>query len=158
MTTGDRMSGATVPGNGNGGLQATIGDLVRSLGEDLETLVRQEAALAKAEIGQVGRRLAKDGAAIGLAAALGLVGVLVVSAALVLILGEALDGRYWLSALIVGALFLVVAMIMGRRAIEDIKERGIAPRETVASLKEDKRWAAQQAKEFKHDLTKQPTR
>jgi hypothetical protein len=137
---------------------ASIGELVKQLGQDLETLVRQEVALGKAELGQIGRRLAKDTVAIATAAFLGLVGVFALTAGVIILVGRALEGRYWLSALLVGAAVLVVAWVLIRKAIGDMKRNGLAPKETIATLREDKDWAARQARELKQDLTSNPAR
>jgi hypothetical protein len=136
--------------------EASIGELFKRLGTDTGSLIRQEAALAKAELREVGTTMARDGARIGIAAGLAFVGALALTAFLVVGLGVLLGGAYWLSALIVGAVAFGVGAVLARNAVGDIKRRGLTPRQTIETIKEDKAWAAQQARELKHDLTSDP--
>ena len=56
-----------------------------------------------------------------------------------------------------GLVALGIGAVMGRNAVNDVKERGLKPTQTLATLREDKTWASQQARELKHDLTTDPT-
>jgi hypothetical protein len=142
-----RESGFTV------GSDSSIGALVKQLGRDLETLLRQEVALAKAEVAQTGRRLARDVAAISLAAMVAFLGVAGLTAGLIILLGRGLGGRYWLAAMLVGGAMLATGYAMFRTARADLGNTTILPKETLATLREDKQWAAHEAREMKHDLT-----
>ena len=136
---------------------ASLGELFKQLSTDTGELIRQEAALAKTEMREVGSTLARDGAKIGVAAGLGLVGAMALTAFLVITLGDLFGDSYWLSALVVGLLALAGAAMLGRSAVSDIRERGVKPQQTIATLREDGDWASQQARELKHDLTTNPT-
>lgn len=136
---------------------ASLGELFKQLSTDTGELIRQEAALAKTEMRDVGSTLARDGAKMGVAAALGLVGAMALATFLVISLGDLLGDAYWLSALLVGLIAVGVAVMLGRNAVRDIKERGVKPKQTIATLREDGDWASQQARELKHDLTTNPT-
>lgn len=136
---------------------ASIGELFKRLGGDTGTLIQQEAALAKAELREAGARLARDGAKIGVAAGLSLVGVLSLSAFLIIALASLLGGAFWLSSLIVGALTLGAGALMARNAINDIKLRGLRPEQTMKTLRDDAAWAKEQVHELKNDLTSDPT-
>jgi hypothetical protein len=136
---------------------ASLGELFKQLSTDTGELIRQEAALAKTEMREVGSTLARDGAKIGIAAGLGLIGALALATFLVIALGDLLGDRYWLSSLIVGVVALGVAAMLGRNAVRDVKERGLKPQQTLATLREDGDWASQQARELKHDLTTNPS-
>jgi hypothetical protein len=149
---GEGLRGGVIPTQS----EASIGELFKRLGTDTGALIRQEAALAKAELREAGTTIARDGARIGIAAGLAFVGALALTAFLVVGLGVLLGGAYWLSALIVGVVAFGVGAVMARSAVADIKQRGLTPRQTVETLKEDKAWAAQQARELKHDLTSDP--
>jgi hypothetical protein len=138
--------------------ETPLGELFKRLTTDTAELIRQEATLAKAEIRETGSALAGDARDIGIAAGLALAGALCLVAFLVLALGNLLDGRYWLSALIVGAVALVVGMMLAKNAVKDIKTRGVKPQQTIDTLREDKAWAGHAAKEFKHDLQADPTK
>ncbi|MEO7521438.1 MAG: phage holin family protein, partial [Gemmatimonas sp.] len=119
---------------------------------------RQEASLAKVEIRDTGAALVGDARNVGIAAGLALAGTLCIVAFLVLALGNLLDGRYWLSALIVGAVALVAGMLLAKNAVNDIKTRGLKPQQTLDTLREDKVWAGQAARELGHDLKADPTK
>ncbi len=140
----------------DGGEDASLGELLKRLTNDTTALVRQEVALAKAEMKETGTRLGKDAAKVGVAAALAFMGGLALTAFVVIGLGNLLGGRYWLSALLVGLVAFGVGYAMVKSAMNDISERGIAPRQTLDTLREDKQWARQRARELKHDLTTNP--
>lgn len=133
----------------------SLGDLIRRLGSDTSALIQQEAALAKAEAREAAGRIGRDSARIGIAAGLAFIGLLALSAFLVLALGRAMDGAYWLSALFVGAAATVTGVVMARNAVQDMK-RGFTPHQTVETLREGKAWATREARELKHNLTTTP--
>ncbi len=136
---------------------ASLGELLKRLTGDSADLVRHEVALAKAELRETGSMLAADGAKVGAAVGLALAGALALTAFLVIALGNLFDGRYWLSSLLVGAVLLGVGALLAKNAVNDVKRRGLAPRQTLATLREDKAWAGREARELKHDLTTDPT-
>ena len=151
--------------HGEGGLlrgtsrsDASIGDLFRRLTTDTGELIRQEASLAKAEIRETGSKLAGDAREIGIAIGLALAGSLALVAFLVIGLGNLLGDRYWLSALIVGLVATGVGMMLAKNAVNDMKNRSLKPQQTIDTLKEDKAWAGQQARELSHDLSTDPTK
>ena len=134
------------------GTEPSLGDLFRRLTSDTSELVRQEIALAKTELRETGSTLARDGQRLGIAAGLALAGALALTAFLVILLGDLLD-NYWLAALIVGVVFLGIGAVLAKNAIADVKKHGLAPRETVGTLKEDAAWAKQEARQVKRELT-----
>jgi uncharacterized membrane protein YqjE len=127
-------------------------DLMRRLGTDTSGLVREEMALARLEMKENARAFALDSVKAGVGLGLALVGGLALSAFLVIVIGNALDGAYWAGALIVGGVFALVGGVLAWRAIKDLKERGVAPEQTVESLKEGKRWASAEAQDFRREL------
>ena len=136
---------------------ASLGELFKQLSNDTGELIRQEAALAKTEMREVGTTLARDATKLGVAAGLGLIGALALATFAIIALGDLFGDSYWLSALIVGLIALGVAFGLGRNAVRDVKERGLKPQQTLATLREDSDWASQQARELKHDLTTNPS-
>lgn len=130
---------------------ASLGELFKRLTSDTGDLIRKEIALARVELAQTAQTLARDGAKLGTAAAIGLVGLLSVTACLVIAIGAAI-GNYWLSALIVGVPLLVIAAVLGRNAVNDVRRRGLKPAETVATLREDQEWVKQEAQELKREI------
>jgi uncharacterized membrane protein YqjE len=147
----------SVRGGTYGAVEPSIGELFKRLGTDTGTLIRAEATLAKAEARETAARLARDAAKVGVAAALALVGVIALSAFLIIGLGMLLGGAWWLSALIVGAVTLGIGAMLVGNAVRDLKTHSLGPQQTIETLKEDKDWAARQMKELKHDLTSDPT-
>ncbi len=101
--------------------RASVGEVFSEVAEDLSTLVRQEVELAKAELRQSATRAWKGA---GLLAGAGVSGHMVLLFASVAAwwgIGDA-TGRGW-SALIVAAIWLVIAAIlglMGRREISAV--------------------------------------
>jgi uncharacterized membrane protein YqjE len=109
---------------------ASMGELFKRLSADSTHLVQQEIQLAKTELQESATRAARAGRKLGIAAGFALPGILAVTAALVILLGIPIHS-YWGSALIVGGVILVVAAILARRAMADLKS-GLAPREAIA--------------------------
>lgn len=131
--------------------EPALGDLLRRFGQDATALVRQEIALAKLELRESAKSYASNAARMGVAAAVGLVGALTLTAFLVIALGDLIN-NYWLSALIVSIAFLGAAAVLARGAIAHMKQDSLAPRETVRTLKEDQEWAKREVADFKHRL------
>jgi len=116
-----------------------VGELIGEIAADLSTLVRQEIALAKAEVKQ---EAGKAGGAAGMFGGAGVAGLLVATfASLTLMFAlDALMPIGW-AALIVTVLWGVVGFALytrGRDQLRSIK----APQQTMESLKEDARWAS----------------
>ncbi len=145
-------TGASGPGR-TAGAEPSLGDLLKQLTTDTGDLVRQEVALARAEIRQVGGTLARDGTRIGIALGLALAGALALTAFLVIAIGDLLN-NYWLGALVVGLVLVAIGAVLAKSALADIKKRGITPEQTVASLKENAAWAKQETREVKRELTR----
>ena len=136
-----------------GSAEPPLAELLKRLTTDAGDLVRAEVALAKAELRQTGATLARDGAKIGAALGLALAGALALVAFLVLGLGAMFD-NYWLSALIVGVVLLAIGGFLARNAVNDVKQRGIMPTATLETLREDARWAKEEARQVKQELTR----
>ncbi len=111
------------------------GSLLSDAINQLTRLVRGEVALAKAEVAQ---NIRSAGLGIGLlvgAVVLVFVALNVLVFALVAALGE-LIGPGW-SALIVGALILVVAAILAMRGLNALKPENLTPSRTVRNVQAD---------------------
>lgn len=135
---------------------ASLGELFNSLSSDTSELVRQEMALAKAEMSAIASTIAADSAKLGVAAGLALLGGFALTVTVILVLGYLFGSAFWLSSLVVGVVFLGVGWLLTRSAIADLKQHA-KPDQTLATLKADKSWASQQARDLKHDLTADPT-
>ena len=128
-----------------------LGDLFRQLAQDSATLVRQEMALAKVELRENVKSVARDTAKIAVGAILAAVGALVMVAFLVLLLGDAV-GKYWAGALIVGVLFLAIGGFLAMGAMKRLKKDSITPDQTLQTLKEDKQWLQSEMRQVRRDL------
>lgn len=132
--------------------EPSIGPLLRELAQDSSALIRQEIALAKAEVRQSVSQVTNGAVKLGIAAALLAVAGLVMTAFLVLLLGELLDS-YWISALIVGVVFALTGAVLALSGISRLKEVQMAPEATLQTLKEDGAWAKEEVQELKRELT-----
>jgi hypothetical protein len=117
-----------------GGADASIGELVRSLGQDVSSLMRQELELAKAEVKQ---EVVKTGKATGMFGAAGFAGyMMLLFGSIAAWWGFAtLMDPGW-AALIVTAIWAVIGAVtfmMGRRQFREVHPK---PERTVETVKE----------------------
>ena len=135
------------------GESRSLGELFRALSSDAARLIQQEMALARAEITANVRAVALHAGTLVAGATLAAVGALVLVEALVLGLGALLGRRYWLAALIVGAVLLTgggVAAFLGIRAARAAR---VAPVRALAALRETGEWAREEAVELRASLS-----
>ena len=130
---------------------AALGDLFRQLAEDSATLVRQEMALAKAELQHNVKSAVRDATRVAMGGGLALVGALVLVLFLVLALGDALN-EYWLGALIVGLVMVLAGGLLAMSSLKKLKGDGLTPERTIQTLKEDKQWAQSEIQQVRKDL------
>jgi uncharacterized membrane protein YqjE len=128
-----------------------VGDLIRQLGTDGAGLVRNEIALAKLEIREMARDIALDSARLFAALTIALAGVLALLTAGIVALGNALDGRYALAALIAGVIMLAIGALLARSGIAGLK-RAPKPDQTVATLKSTSHWVKEEINDFKQEI------
>lgn len=133
--------------------EPSLGALLRRLTNDTTDLLRQEVELAKAEVRETGQRLVRDATQVGIAVGLALVGALTLTAWLVIAVASLLGGRYGWSAFLVGAVATIAGYVMMTRVLRDIRDRGVTPRESLASLREDAAWIRQEARDLREELT-----
>ncbi|MDP9037428.1 MAG: phage holin family protein [Myxococcota bacterium] len=115
-----------------------LGELFSELATQTSTLLRQEVRLAKAEMSGKASKAGRDGAMIGAGGALIHAGALFVLAAIVLALGTLMP--LWVAALVVGLVVIGAGYGVCRGGLRALKEIDPAPRETLASLEENKVW------------------
>lgn len=138
--------------DGLGQMEPSIGDLIRQLTADSTALFRQEIRLAKVEVRETASAMTRDLIKIGVALGLALVGVLALTAFLIVALGDLMD-NYWLSALIVAVVYLAIGGILAKNAMNDMKKRQVKPEETIRTLQEDKAWAQREVRDLKREVT-----
>jgi predicted phage tail protein len=119
-------------------------ELVRTIGDDLATLMRKEVELAKEEM--LTAILARVKAAAGLAAGgvLGLLGLLFAALGGAAALGLVLP--WWAAALIVAGAFWALMVLGLSFALVRAKRPPMAPTETIRTIKEDVEWSRKQLK------------
>ncbi|HUQ33149.1 MAG TPA: phage holin family protein [Pyrinomonadaceae bacterium] len=120
----------------------SIGELFAELAGDTSTLVRQEVALAKAELTRNAASVGKQVGLLAVGGALGYLALLALVAGVIMGLAEVIPA--WVSALIVGGVFALIASWLITKALHALKQTDIAPRQTIETLKEDARWMKDQ--------------
>jgi uncharacterized membrane protein YqjE len=120
----------------------SVGELLKQLSTDTSTLVKQEMALARAEIAEQGKKAGLGAGLFGAAGALGLVTLGALAATLILLLDTAMDA--WLAALIVTVVFGAVAALLALTGKSRIQEATPPAPQTVETVKEDVEWAKTQ--------------
>ncbi|MFS0894180.1 phage holin family protein [Microbacterium sp. 179-I 3D3 NHS] len=111
----------------------SLGDLLSEVSRDISTLMRQEVALAKAELKESATRSAKGAGLMGAAGYGALMAIFFLSVALWWALGTLMGGGW--SAVVVAVIWAVIALILflvGRGQITQVEG---AP-QTVETLKE----------------------
>jgi uncharacterized membrane protein YqjE len=116
-----------------------IGDLVRDLSSQTSRLVRQEIELARAELQQQGKLAGKGAGMLGGAAFAGLLALGALTAALIALLDKAT--ATWVAALIVMALWAIVAAVLAKAGQTSLQHATPPAPQTVETVKEDIQWA-----------------
>ncbi|MDQ3557453.1 MAG: phage holin family protein [Gemmatimonadota bacterium] len=134
------------------GGEPSLGELFKELAQESSVLLKQEMALAKSEMRENLRSAVKDVTMMAAGGAVLLVATLVLTAFLVVLVGD-LIGNYWLGALIIGLLYAVVGWILLNRAKSNLSSGDLRPETTIQTLQEDKRWAQNEVRQVKRELT-----
>jgi uncharacterized membrane protein YqjE len=114
------------------------GEVLAEIADGLKQVTRSEFDLAKAEGRLAGERFKRTMILAVSFGALALLGILPLLAAAVIGLGEALDGNYWLSSLIVGSVLLVVGGIVAYVSLKRFNSKALGLPQTRESLQESK--------------------
>jgi hypothetical protein len=115
--------------------ESTI-QLLRRLADQLSTLLRQEIALATAEVTAALTRLTTGAISVVAGGAVLYAGLLTLLAAAVL--GLSLVVPAWLAALLVGAAVSLVGFVLVYRGKKNLSPSSLKPQRTVESLRRDK--------------------
>jgi MFS family permease len=114
-----------------------VSELIKDLGEQTSTLVRQELELARAELTQKGRAAGMGASLFGGAGLFGVFAFAALTTCLIALLATALD-HVWLAALIVAAVYGAIAGVLaltGKGKVEQATPP--VPERTQASVKAD---------------------
>jgi uncharacterized membrane protein YqjE len=117
----------------------SIGDLISEISTDLSQLVRDEIELAKAEIKQESTKAGKAFGMLGGAGYAGHFVLLLGSLTVIFALANVMDIAW--AALIVTAVWAVVAAVLYTTGRKRLRTVNLKPEQTVESLKEDAQWA-----------------
>jgi hypothetical protein len=136
----DQLGGSTADPR-----EKSIGELFKDLSAETSTLIRQEMALAKAELSEKGKEAGKGAGLFGGAGVVGLLAAAALTAAIIALLDKAMDT--WLAALIVAVVYGTVAAVLAMRGKQEIQQAAPpVPEQTVDSVKEDVAWAKTRAR------------
>jgi MFS family permease len=121
-----------------------VGELVKEATEQAQTLVRQEIELAKAELGEKGK---KAGIGAGMFGGAGLFGLFAFGALTAAFIGAVdLAVPFWAAALIVAAVYGAIAGALALTGKNKVQEASPpVPEEAVDNVKEDVAWTKQRA-------------
>lgn len=124
----------------------SIGDLFKELQGESGSLLRQEVELAKSEVAESARSYAQSsvriaiGGAFLLAALLGALFAINMGLTALLAGPVGLETAAWLSPLILAGILAIVGMVLVNGGMERIRRAPLVPRQTTATLKEEKQW------------------
>lgn len=129
-----------------------LSDLFRELGRESAALLKSELELARAELRQSLHQVTAAAKQLTLGGAIGIVGLLTLTAFAVVLLGTLL-GNYWLGALIVAALLLAIGGVLIYLGLGRLREAELAPNRTMDSLRVTGTWAGAEVTQFRETLT-----
>jgi MFS family permease len=121
-----------------------IGELLRELGDEISTLVRQEIALAKVELSEKAKPAVASAGMFGGTALFGLGAFGALTAFLIALI--ALATPVWAAALIVAVAYGIVAGVLAMTGKKKLQEVAPLIPETAQTVKEDIEWAKIRAK------------
>jgi uncharacterized membrane protein YqjE len=119
--------------------EQSVGDLLKQLSQETATLVRQEMALARAELTEKGKRAGLGAGLMGAAGVAALLTLGTLTACIILVLSEWMDA--WLAALILTVVWAVIAGVLALQGRSKVQEATPPVEQTVETLKEDVEWA-----------------
>ena len=126
-------------GNATDARERPIGELVKDLSQQTSTLVRQEIQLAQVELTEKGKVAGKGAGLLAGAAVAGLLALGALTAGLIALLDKAM--ATWVAALIVMALWAIVALVLAKAGQKALKRATPPAPQTVETVKEDIQWA-----------------
>jgi nitrate/nitrite transporter NarK len=118
---------------------SSVGELLSVVTSDVQTLFRQEVELAKVEVKQEATKAGKAAGMYGGAGFAGYMVLLFLSLAAVLGLANVMDGGW--AALIVTAVWAVIAGVLYQRGRTRMRTVAPKPDRTVETMKENAQWA-----------------
>jgi hypothetical protein len=123
-------------------VQESIGSLIRGILTDMQTLIREEIALARAEIREQAGRARAAALSFGIAAAALVFGAIFLLVAMALGIAYLLGWPAWTGFLIISLVLCIggyFTLSSGRKQLANVHA---VPEETVTTLKENSEWIA----------------
>jgi uncharacterized membrane protein len=120
-------------------MDRSLGELFSDLSQQTAELIRQEMRLAKAELSAKAADVGRHATMIGAGVAFALAAVITLAAALTLLLVE-FGVEPWIAALLAAVAMGAAAFLLAQSGISALKQKSIAPVETMHSLKETTQW------------------
>ena len=120
----------------------SLGDLFSDLSRDISILIRDEIALARAEMSTKLSHAVRHVGMLALGAVVALTGLFTLAASLVLLLvraGMPAAG----AALLVGVALLAVGAVIALKSVKALRQQDLKPAETIRTLKETAEWKSQ---------------
>jgi len=118
--------------------ERSLGDLFAELAGETGTLVRQEVALAQAEMTHKAVKVGTNVGFLVVGGAVAYAAVLAIIAGVIILLAQFIPA--WLSAFLVGAVISVAAYFTISSALAELRKTDPLPRNTIETLKEDAVW------------------
>ena len=118
--------------------ERSLGDLFAELAGETGTLVRQEVALAQAEITHKATKAGKNVGYLVVGGAVAYMAALAIAAGVILLLAQVIPP--WLSALLAGLAISGAAYFMISSALDELRKTDPMPRNTIETIKEDAKW------------------
>jgi MFS family permease len=149
VTEPPRTTGAVGASEGTEDLrERSLGELFGKLSSETSTLIRQEMALARAELAEKGREAGRGAGLFGGAGVVGLLGAGAITAGIILLLDLVMAS--WLAAIIVGLVLAVIAAVLAMQGRDRVQKAAPpVPEQTVDTVKEDVEWAKTRAQSAK---------
>lgn len=117
---------------------ASLGRLFRDLADDISDLTRKEIELARTETMEKVSNASKAVVTMAAGGFIAYAGLLFLLAAAVLAIATWVP--YWLSAVIVGGVAVIVGLIMLQGGRSALQNTNITPEKTVDTMKENAQW------------------
>jgi hypothetical protein len=137
---------------------STIGALLSELRHESTTLLRQEVALAKAELTEAAAQAGRNSLGVAIGGAIAYAGALVLLIGVGALAGHGLAAlglspeiAPWLGFVLVGAITAFFGWAKFAKAKRSLRPEHLMPRETIASLRDNRRWVRE-----KLDQTHEP--
>jgi uncharacterized membrane protein YqjE len=116
----------------------SIGELISQLAGQSATLVRDEVALAKREVGEKAAAVGADVAIIAVGAVVAFAAILSMCAALIIALSASIGA--WQAALAVGVGLTLIATVLVAIGVRRLKREELKPKRTIKEIEENKEW------------------